>query len=87
VLACVSKNPTAMHAVVDAHETPDSTPPLLVTATPGGFGVLWIVQFLPRQRSASVTGSPSLLALGPTAVQAFGAVHDTAVSPGATVAS
>jgi hypothetical protein len=64
--------PTAVHDVAEVHETPLRS--LLVA--PLGFGVVWIVQLLPSQRSASVVpGAPVLEK--PTAVQAAADVHET----------
>lgn len=65
--------PTAVHADDDAQETPSNS--LLVA--PLGFGVDWIAQPLPFQRSASVTVVPPLFLDSPTAVQAVAEVHDT----------
>jgi hypothetical protein len=60
--------PTAVQAVADVHDTPDST--LLVA--PGGFWVVWVDHLVPFQRSASVAPPED-----PTAVQAVDAVQDT----------
>jgi hypothetical protein len=45
----VPESPTPVHAVADVHDTPDK----LLTIAPLGLGVVWIVQFVPSQRSAS----------------------------------
>ena len=65
------KNPTAVQDLVDAHETPSSS--LLVA--PAGFGVCWIAQRTPFQRSASITRP-----LDPIAVHAVIDAHDTSTS-------
>jgi hypothetical protein len=44
-------------------------------------GVRWIVQLVPFQRSASVTGVLRLFSEGPTAVQSEREVQSTALSP------
>ena len=49
--------PTATQTVAAAHETALST----VARAPVGFGVFWIAQLLPFQRSANDTGTPELL--------------------------
>jgi hypothetical protein len=49
--------PTAVHAVAEMHDTPDS----LLACAPLGLGVVWIVQLVPFQRSASVTTVPARL--------------------------
>jgi hypothetical protein len=51
-----SQSPTAVHAVEDAHDTPDK----LLRIAPLGFGMAWIIQFAPSQRSASDHGTPLL---------------------------
>jgi hypothetical protein len=49
--------PTAMHAVITAHDTPRRR----VSVAPAGFGVVWIDQLVPFQASASdVTLAPLL---------------------------
>ena len=63
--------PTASHAVADVQETPLSW--LLVA--PDGIGVVWMVQFVPSQRSAS-----SPLPVSPTASHAVADVHEMLVS-------
>jgi hypothetical protein len=71
-----SYDPTAVHAVADVHDTPFRA---MVVAL-AGVGVLWIVQLVPSQISASVSGVlPTTYA--PTAVQAVADVHDTPVKP------
>ncbi len=47
--------PTASQAVAEVHDTLDSCAP---RAECGTVGVLWIVQLVPFQRSASVTSYP-----------------------------
>ena len=49
--------PTAVHALFDVHDTPFREFPGALVA----FGVLWIVQLVPFQRSASVESVPALL--------------------------
>jgi hypothetical protein len=49
--------PTAVHAVAEVHDTPDR----LLACAPMGLGVVWIVQDVPSQPSASVTTVPALL--------------------------
>jgi hypothetical protein len=66
------KNPTAIHDLVDAHETPSSS---LVVA-PTGVGARRIVQLVPFQRAANMA-----LPLDPTAVHAVVDAHDTATNP------
>src|SRR5437588_169713 len=53
------------------------TPFRALDLAPVGLGVLWIVQRVPFQRSASVTRTPALLWYCPVAVQAVLVVHDT----------
>ena len=55
-------SPTAVQALADEHETAFRLPPL-------GVGVVWIVQLVPSQRSATVP---------PTAMHAVAEAHDTA---------
>ena len=62
------EEPTAMQAVPELHDTPDSE----LDVDPLGFGVDWIVQPVPLQRSANVP-----LFEVPTAVQAVAELHDT----------
>lgn len=66
-------DPTAVHAVADVHDTASNT----LCVAPLGFGVLWIVHTDPFQRSASVTGVPTLFHDSPTAVQLVGDRHET----------
>ena len=74
---CWTGEPTAKHSV-PAHET------LVRRLVPGGFGVVWIVQLVPSQRSASVLlGKVPEVAKAPTAVHAVAAVHETEVSAAA----
>jgi hypothetical protein len=68
-----SFEPTAVQAVAEVHDSP------LRTAIVGlaGFGVDWIDQLVPFQRSANVTIALGvLLWMDPTAVQFVGAGHD-----------
>ena len=53
----VATNPTAVHAVPAVHDTP-FTP---LSGTPAGLGVLWSVQLVPFQASASVAYPPALV--------------------------
>jgi hypothetical protein len=50
------ESPTAVHAVEDAHDTPDKPLP----CAPDGFGVDCTAQEVPFQRSASVTPVPEV---------------------------
>src|SRR5205085_1258889 len=68
--------PTAVQALLDVHDTP---PLRTLAVAPAGLGVLWIVQLLPFQTSASVTGMPPSSVSYPTAVHAVLAVHDTSL--------
>ena len=68
--------PTAVHAVEDVHETPDSE----LAAAPLGLGVESSIQVVPFQPSARVTGAPVPDESYPTAVQAVDDVHETALS-------
>jgi hypothetical protein len=52
----ITKYPTAVHAALEAHDTPYRR----VRGAPDALGVLWIVQLLPLNRSASVTVLPVL---------------------------
>src|SRR6478735_2650289 len=63
-----AKDPTAVQAVADVHDTPFSV-------LFGAAGVVWIVQLMPFQNSASVPGPPC-----PTEVQAVAEAHETAES-------
>jgi hypothetical protein len=67
--------PTAVHAVADAHDTPDRE----VYELPVGLGVGWIAQPVPFHRSANAS-VPELLVKYPTAVHAVADVHDTPAS-------
>jgi hypothetical protein len=68
--------PTAVQAVADVHDTP--LRPL--SGTPLEFGVDWIDQAVPFHRSAKVCAFLNEIRLEPTAVQAVGDVHDTALN-------
>jgi hypothetical protein len=65
-----------VQTLADVHDTPSSTPP-------GGFGVRWIVQLLPFQRSANVKTGVNVFVVphDPTAVHALADVHDTPDRP------
>ena len=67
--------PTAVQAVAVVQDTPDNWP----CFAPAGRGACWMVQVVPFQVSASGSG-PRPWIPKPTAVQADGAVHDTAAS-------
>jgi hypothetical protein len=68
--------PTAMHAVADVHDTPVRSLEIAAAV----FGVRWIDQRLPSQRNARVISRvPELFSKRPTAVQAIGDVHATAL--------
>jgi hypothetical protein len=69
--------PTAMQAAEDVQVIANS--PLALA--PWRAGVRWIVQLVPFQRSASVTGVLRLFSEGPTAVQSEREVQSTALSP------
>ena len=64
-----SELPTAVQAVLEAHDTPLNPS----KAAPPWFGVVCTVHLVPFQRSASV----AFAFVVPTAVQAVGAVHET----------
>ena len=66
--------PTAMHAVEDVHQTPDSW----LEVAPDGFGVDCTVQSVPFQASANVAGLLLKVLRDPTAVHAAEELHDTA---------
>ncbi len=69
--------PTAVHALVEAHDTADSN----VVDAPVGFDVGWIVHAWPSHTSANVTsGPPPDATEDPTATQLLSEVHDTADS-------
>ena len=53
----IRKCPTAVHAVFEVHDTPYRK----LSGALVALGVLWIVQLLPFQRSASVTFVLALL--------------------------
>ena len=72
VPARLIEDPTAVHDLDDAQDTPRR----LLSVTPAGFGVGWIDQLLPFQRSASVASAPNALVMNPTAVHNLW-VHDT----------
>jgi hypothetical protein len=65
--------PTAMHAEADGHATSSR----LLDEAPRGFGARWTLQLAPSHRSASVTLTPDLLTLLPTAVHDEAAEQDT----------
>jgi hypothetical protein len=70
---CVKREPTAKHAVLVAHATPNNK----LDVAPTGFGLGTIDQRLPSQRSVSVRGTlPETVKL-PTAKQRVGLGHDT----------
>jgi hypothetical protein len=73
VPALLTEYPTAVQAPLAIHDTPCR---VLVWA-PVGSGVLWIVQLLPFQTSASVKALPALSRSYPAAVQALLDVQDT----------
>jgi hypothetical protein len=52
-----SYSPTAIHDVVEGHDTPLR----MLLLAPPGFGVLWMDHSVPFQRSAKVTCVPELL--------------------------
>ena len=69
----LSFDPRAMQALGDAHDTS-----IKLMYAPEGFGVGWIDQRFPFQRSANVAKSPPVLdSPNPTAVHAVGEEHDT----------
>ena len=68
-----AENPTAVHAVLDVHDTPFNS----LSWAPAGVWVLCNVQPLPFHASASGTGTPPLPMEDPTALQALLVVHDT----------
>jgi hypothetical protein len=68
--------PTAVQAVAELHDTPLRT----LYVAPGELGLVWIDQLVPFHRSAKVTTLPARLWKYPTAIQAVGDVHDTALS-------
>lgn len=62
-----------MQAEAEAHDTLMSW----IDVAPAGFGVGWIVQSVPSQRSARVTCTPEPSMEYPTAVQIDEEAHDT----------
>ena len=64
-----------MHILATGHETPDRR----LIVSPVGFGVDWIAQVAPFQRSARDTNLPAVLRKPPTAVQALDVGQDTAL--------
>jgi hypothetical protein len=68
----VKREPTAKHAVLVAHATPNSK----LDVAPTGFGLGTIDQWLPSQRSVSVRGTLPAVKL-PTAKQLVALEHDT----------
>jgi len=68
-----AKNPTAVHDVGAAHETPVSWTAVVVS----GVGVRWSAHREPFQRSANGAASPDRSVEWPTAVHAQGDVHET----------
>src|SRR5215472_8621694 len=80
--------PTAMHAEPDTQDAAFRLPP----AAPGGFGVGWMLQVLPFQRSASVAGAGWLTTFGwlgvenPTAVHPEAEAQATPVNPNGRLA-
>ncbi len=80
VLARLMKNqrPTAVQDLGEEQETASSW----LIVVPAGFGVGWIDQLVPLQRSASVVTSVcARLAKNPTAVQYLRDAHDTSSRP------
>src|SRR5579859_5972737 len=71
-----AKSPAAVQARAAEQETANSP----AAKDPAGFGAGWVAQRAPFHRSASVTRVPVLVPESPTAVQACGEVHETAVS-------
>jgi hypothetical protein len=69
------KNPVAMHALADEHETPKRSD----SFSPSIAGTVCKAQLVPFQRIACAVVVVSPLRYEPTAVQAFAAVHDTAL--------
>lgn len=68
--------PTAMHSLLEAHDTPSSAS----AVAPVGVGVGWIDHRRPFQRSANVTRTLPDPAKNPTALHAARAAQDTATS-------
>jgi hypothetical protein len=50
----VAKLPTAVQALAELHDTPDS----MLLVAPDGFGVDWTAHLVPLQRSANVCCAP-----------------------------
>jgi hypothetical protein len=71
----LAAKPTAMQNLAEVQEMPLS----VLLFAPRGCGVGWIDQLRPFHRSASGRSRPPTIA-APTAVQALGDVHDTALS-------
>jgi hypothetical protein len=67
-------DPTAVQAVAELHDTPESALSLL------GLGVDWTVQLVPFQLCANVTNVEALFSDQPTAMQLSAELHDTPVS-------
>jgi hypothetical protein len=65
-------SPTALHAVMAGQAMPKRW----LAVAPEGFGVGWIDQEDPSQRSAKVCCTPALVVLSPMAKQAELVVHD-----------
>ena len=74
VIVAPALDPRAVHAIVDAHDTPTSAPSV-------GLGVRWIAQRVPFHRSANVANVPARSVKNPTAVQDLSDGHDTPLSP------
>ena len=71
----VDMSPTAVHCVVEMHETPARS----LVASPG-LGLVSLDHFVPFQRSTSVTTGPNdgfTVCARPTAVQFGGLTHET----------
>ena len=62
-----------MQAFARMHDTPRA----VAEAAPAGLGIAWMPQLVPSQCSATVMRSPLPLTKEPTAVQAFGELHDS----------
>ena len=65
--------PTAVQAEGPVQATPRSCAPWV----PAGLGVGWLLQRVPFQRSATVTGVPEALIANPTVVHAVAEVQST----------
>jgi len=68
--------PTAVQADADVQDTPFKEPPPC-----GGLGVAWIVHLVPFHRSATARGTPAVVILDPTAMQADADVQATPSRP------